>query len=75
MRLWDLSGGSARLEQAMDALKKKTAEIGERWNDPAFKDLHDTYLLPLEPKVLRALDAIHRLEEVLSRAQRDCGDY
>ncbi len=72
MRQWDLSGGAARLDLAWDTLTKSIAEIAEQWNDPAFQAIQDNYVAPLEPRLMRALEAIKRLEEVLSRAEQDC---
>lgn len=74
MKRWNLSGGSARLEEAIDAMMKTVANLSERWNDPAMDHLQDAYLKPLVPRVQRALEAVHRLDELLSRAARECGD-
>jgi hypothetical protein len=73
MRLWDLSSGAAKLETAMDALKE-AAEISlEEWDDQTHRAFQEKYVLPLEPRVRRAMDAIHRLAEELEKAQRACG--
>ena len=74
-RLWDLSAGTAKLELAMDSLKKSTLAVEERWDDETFHGLVKTYLVPLEPRVQRAVEAIHRVAQVLARAERECGSY
>jgi hypothetical protein len=69
---WDLNAGAARLELALEALRKTTAEVGESWSDQTYEDFRQSYLVPLEPKVRTALDAVHRLEQILGRARREC---
>ncbi len=69
---WDLTTGSARLELAMEDLRKAVREVEEHWDDAARRRFEAEYLLPLRPKVLRAVDGIHRLQEILVKAQRDC---
>ncbi len=72
MRYWDLSGGAAKLELALESLQAARAEAGRSWQDAASGKFDETYLLPLEPRLRRALDAIHRLDAVLSEARRAC---
>jgi hypothetical protein len=73
MRLWDLNSGAAKLEMAMDALMEAAALSLEEWDDQTNRSFQEKYVLPLEPRVRRALDAIHRLAEELDKAQRACG--
>jgi hypothetical protein len=74
VRNWDLSGGAARLELAAEDLKAARADSSRYWHDGTSKRFDEMYLLPLDPKVRRALDAIHRLAEVLGQARRECGN-
>jgi uncharacterized protein YukE len=74
MRLWDLSGGTSKLEMAMELLQSRVAEIGEAWKDDAYMRFVETYLEPISPTMKTAIDAIHRLAEVLNTAERQCGD-
>jgi uncharacterized protein YukE len=74
MRLWDLTGGAAKLELALKTLQTKTAEIGEAWGDDAYTRFLETYLEPIEPRLKTMIDAIHRLSEVLNTAERQCRD-
>ncbi len=73
VRNWDLSGGAARLELAVEDLKAARADSSRYWHDGTSKRFDEAYLLPLDPKVRRALDAVHRLAEILSQARRECG--
>jgi len=74
MRLWDLAGGTAKLELALKTLRTKTADIGEAWTDEAYARFLETHLEPIEPRMKTMIDAIHRLSEVLSSAERQCRD-
>jgi hypothetical protein len=73
MRLWDLNSGAAKLEMATDALLQAAAISLEEWDDQTNRNFQEKYILPLEPRVRKALDAIHRLAEVLEKAERACG--
>jgi hypothetical protein len=74
MRLWDLTGGAARLELALKTLQTKVADIGEAWTDEAYAGFLETHLKPIEPRMKTMIDAIHRLSEVVSTAERMCRD-
>ncbi len=73
MRGFDLTAGSTRLSMAWETLQKANAAAAAQWNDSTNIHFQDQYYRPLEPKVRRALDAVHRLAEVLRRAERECG--
>ena len=72
MRGWDLTTGSTRLSLAWETLQKANASAAAEWSDVTHEHFQEQYYRPLEPKVRHALDAIHRLAEVLGRAQREC---
>jgi hypothetical protein len=72
MRGCDPASAAAKLEAAMEALQLARAEVAPQWDDPVSRDFEKQFLAPLEPKVKRALEAIHHLVETLSRAERDC---
>ena len=74
MRLWDLSGGAAKLELARKILQTKAADIGEAWSDEPYERFVESYLEPIEPRMKTMIAAIHRLSEVLSAAERACRD-
>ena len=75
MKPWDLNSGAANLEDAMKTLQEVRSDTAELWDDQTYRKFQEEYLLPLEPRVRRVLDAIHRLAEVMARAERDCGSY
>ena len=74
MRLWELTGETAKLELALQTLQSKAADIGEAWNDDAYARFLETYLEPIGPRMKIMIDAIHRLSDVLNTAERQCCD-
>lgn len=72
MRGCDPEGIAAKLVLAMDALQHARRQAASLWDDPMHDQLEQQYLIPLEPKLRRALDAIRYLAEVLAQAERDC---
>jgi uncharacterized protein YukE len=75
MRPWDFNTGAANLEDAMKTLEAIRSEIAAVWDDETHRKFEEAYLAPLEPRMRRLLDAIHRMAEVTSRAERECADY
>ncbi len=73
MRSWDLNTGSANLEMGMESLKAVWSETTAHWKDQQSRDFEEEYLAPLEPAFRSALDSVHRLAQVLAKAERDCG--
>jgi hypothetical protein len=74
MRLWDLTGGAAKLELALKTLQVKAADIGEAWSDEPYANFREDYLEPIAPRMKSMIEAIHRLSEVLNTAERQCRD-
>ena len=73
MRIWDLHTGASNLEEAMESLQTTRTETMMQWDDETNRKFQEEYLAPLEPRVKRALDAVHRLALLLARAERECG--
>ena len=74
MKTWDLTTGAAKLADAIESLQVAWASAAEHWDDEASRKFKDRYLDPLQPKTRRTLDAVHRLAEVLGRAERECSE-
>jgi len=72
MRGCDPTVSAAKLELAMEALHNARIQAASEWDDQMHRRFEEQYLVPLEAKVRRALDAIHHLAEALSKAERDC---
>ena len=72
MRAWDPSGVAAKLDLALEVFRKAKIEAQSQWDDPTSRSFDETFLVALEPKVNRAMEAIRHLDEVLRRAEREC---
>jgi hypothetical protein len=73
MRVWDLTTGTAKLELAWERLKNVWNEVSEQWDDENRHHFEEEFLVPLEPKLRRTLDAVSRLEGSLNDADRQVG--
>jgi hypothetical protein len=58
---------------ANEAIQMARSQVAERWNDVARRRFDENYLDPMEPKLVRAMHAIKRLQEILAEAERSCG--
>jgi hypothetical protein len=74
MRRWDLLSGAAKLDLAMENLKRNQANAQEFWSDKTSVEFQSRYLEPLEAMVKRALQSIHHLSQVLTSAQQECDE-
>lgn len=62
----------ARLETAMDLLRKAKSQAASEWDDATHEAFEGRYFAPLEPEFRKAIEAIRHLSEVLAKAERDC---
>jgi hypothetical protein len=74
MRNWDLTTAAAKLEAAQKTFQVVQADTAEQWNDEIRRNFDERFLLPMDQRVKRMIEAIARLSEVLAAAQRDCED-
>lgn len=74
MRIFDLHDGSAKLQRALRDLKEADLRISEQWDDAVHREIRETYIAPLETMMRRTLGAIDKMAEVLTEAERDCGE-
>ncbi len=63
----------ARLRAAMKNLLVQWDLARAQWDDPVSRGFESKYLRTLEPKALRAVNAMEKMEAVLSRVRADCG--
>lgn len=75
MRQWDLNAGAGKLELAYQELKKARLRISTEWDDSTYREFQETFLDPLEPLLRHTMEAIGRMADVLSKAERECGAY
>jgi aspartate/glutamate racemase len=74
MRNWDLTSAAAKLESAQKSFQTVRSDTADLWNDDIRRNVDERFLVPLDLRVKRVIDAIGHLAEVLATAQRDCED-
>lgn len=74
MRAWDIAGGAARLEESFEVLRRAWLAASEHWDDQTARRFRAEFLDPLEPRLRRALDAVHRIDELFGRAHGSLSD-
>lgn len=68
----NLQDGRAKLGYAAQKLRLRWDEANRHWNDAVSRDFERDHLVPLEPQIAATLQAIDRLADVISRAEREC---
>ena len=63
----------SRLRAAMRDLLVQWDLARAQWDDLVSREFESKYLRTLEPKALRAVNAMEKMEAVLSRARAECG--
>jgi len=69
-----MQSSKAKIHHAFKELTVAWAEAREQWNDPASDHFRERFLDPLEARVRAAVGAIERMDEVMAKVKRDCGD-
>lgn len=64
--------GQARLRDALKNLKLRYERAKLDWDDSARREFERQFIAPLDAQVLTAMNAMARLNEVSSAAERDC---
>jgi hypothetical protein len=72
MKHVDVTLAAAKIELALKTFRTTFAAIEPQWTDSARRDFQEVHVAPLEPNVRTMLEAITRLAEVLTAAERDC---
>lgn len=74
MRICDLNSGMGRLSQAFSDLKERWAEAKTNWRDDASRQFEQTHLQPIPARLQQLVAAVHRLSDVLEKAEPECED-
>ena len=74
MRICDLSSSIGQLRRATKELGEKWEQTKEFWDDQASKEFEETYLQPLLPTMTLTMNSVQKLEEILRKAEKDCGE-
>ena len=74
MRICDLQTGAIRLTRVAKGLHEQWSETTESWKDQNREDFDANHMQPLAPQITLMLAAIHRLNDVLTQAERELTD-
>jgi uncharacterized protein YukE len=74
MRGCDPTMIAAKLEMALEALNHARSQVASQWDDSTHRSFDEQFLVPVEPKVKRALEAIRHLAESIAKAERECSE-
>ena len=70
----DLQTSVGRLQKETKRLRERWEQTKESWKDQAAQDFELKYLAPLIPTLQLTLAAVHELQEIIDRAEEECGD-
>jgi hypothetical protein len=74
VKICDLQTGTARLQRAATDLKDQWMATRTHWSDNNCRQFEQQFLQPLGPLIQQTLAAIHRISDVLEKAEHDCSD-
>jgi hypothetical protein len=74
VKRWDFNAGTGKIELTLKSYRATWAVVDRQWTDAARREFEETYLSVVEPNVKGLLDAVAALAEVLTAAERQCGD-
>lgn len=72
MKNSDVNASAAKLELALKTFRVTFGGVDPQWADAARHEFEETHLDPMEPNVRNMLEAIARLADVFSAAERQC---
>ena len=74
MKVMDLNTGLARLTKAFMDLKVRWVETKDVWTDDVSRDFEKTQLQPILPHLQLLTAAAQRLQEAVTKAEKECED-
>jgi hypothetical protein len=74
MKKCDLTTPAARIRHAMENLEAVWQRSADEWDDVVSRRFAERQLEPMVPKLKIALDAIGRMQHLMTEVQRDCED-
>jgi hypothetical protein len=72
MKRCDLTTPASRIRNALDDLEAAWRAGADQWDDAVSRRFAERQLDPMIPKVKIALDAIDRMQHLMTEVQRDC---
>ncbi len=72
MRICDLVTGMGQLKRGAAQLKDRWMETKMSWSDETSRKFEKEHLNHLAPQITLTVATIHRLADLLEKAERDC---
>lgn len=72
MRICDLVTGMGQLKRSASQLKERWLETKMSWSDETARKFEDEHLGHLAPQITLTVATIHRLADLLAKAEREC---
>ena len=67
-----LPAGMATLTDARRALNARWEELRRTWDDDAAARFEETFIIPMDEDLRRAIHAMAQVQDAARRAQREC---
>ncbi|HEV3122595.1 MAG TPA: hypothetical protein VGY53_11860 [Isosphaeraceae bacterium] len=67
-----MSGGSTKLQYALQNLRMRWEEAQEMWNDSVRVDFDNKHLKPLETQVSATVRAMEKIGEIMAKMKQEC---
>ena len=67
-----LPSSRSKIQRLTKDLMVQWSRTQEQWNDPVSRRFETEYLIPLERAVAASSEAIDSMNEVVTRAKREC---
>jgi hypothetical protein len=74
MKRCDLMTSASRIRHALENLETVWQQSADQWDDVVSQKFAERNLEPMIPKLKMALDAISRMQHLMTEVQRDCED-
>lgn len=75
MRPGRFHSGSGHLQEAMDRLRRRWADVCEHWDDSNRRELEENHLTPLLRETAALLPAIGQISETVAAAVRELEEH
>jgi hypothetical protein len=72
MKRCDLTTSASRIRHALENLEAVWQRSADQWDDVVSREFAERHLEPMIPKLKLTLDAIGRMQGLMSEVQRDC---
>ena len=75
MRPGSFQSGSGHLQEAMDKLRRRWADVCEHWDDANRRELEENHLAPLFHEATALLPSIGQISETVAAAVRELEEH